>query len=216
MKSVELKAISRSEVRNKSALNSLRKEGRVPAVIYGGKENINFHVDNVAFTKLINTSEVYFIDLDFGDNKIKAVISDVQFHPVTDQPIHIDFMQVFDDKPVTIGIPVVFTGKSIGVLNGGKRREKLRKLVLKALPADLPEEVEIDITKVRIGQSIKVKDVNLENVETLDNDNAVIIAVKTSRVAVEEDLEDEEGEEGEEGETSAEGGEEKKEEAAAE
>lgn len=198
MKSVELKATSRSEVRSKSALKSLRKEGRVPAVMYGGKENVNFHVDVIAFEKLINTSEVYFIDLNFGDTTYKAVIGDVQFHPVTDAPIHIDFIQVFDDKPVTIGIPVVFTGKSIGVLNGGKRREKLRKLILKALPAHLPETVEIDITNVRIGQSIKVKDVDLENVEFLDNENAVIIAVKTSRVAVEVDEELEEDEEGEE------------------
>ncbi len=200
MKSVELKATSRSEVRNKSSLKSLRKEGRVPAVIYGGKENVNFHVDEIAFTKLINTSEVYFMDLNFGDSTIKAVIRDVQFHPVTDAPIHIDFMQVFDDKPVTIGVPVAFTGKSIGVLNGGKRREKLRKLVLKALPAYLPEEVSIEISDLRIGQSIKVKDVNIENVECLDNENAVIIAVKTSRVAVDDDLEEEEGEEGAEGE----------------
>ena len=172
MKSVQLNATSRGEVRNKSALKSLRKEGRVPAVLYGGKENVNFHVDSVTFMKLITTSEVYFIDLDFGDKTIKSVIRDVQFHPVTDEQIHIDFMEVFEDKPVTIGVPVVFTGKSIGVLNGGKRREKLRKLVLKALPADIPEEVEIDITKLRIGQSIKVKDVTLDNVEFLDNDNA--------------------------------------------
>lgn len=200
MRSVELKATSRGEVRNKSSLKSLRKEGRVPAVIYGGKENINFHVDEITFSKLIHTPEVYFIDLNFGDSTTKAVIRDVQFHPVTDAPLHIDFMQVFDDKPVTIAVPVAFTGKSIGVLNGGKRREKLRKLVLRALPGHLPEEVSIDISNLRIGQSIKVKDMDIENVECLDNENAVIIAVKTSRVAVDEDLEDEEGEEGAEGE----------------
>jgi len=169
--------------------------------MYGGKENLNFHVDSVAFLKLITTSEVYFVDLNFGDTTTRAVIGDIQFHPVTDAPIHIDFIQVFNDKPVTIGIPVVFTGKSIGVLNGGKRREKLRKMILKALPAHLPEEVVIDITELRIGQSIKVKDVQLDNVECLDNENAVIIAVKTSRVAVEEELE-EEGEEGEGGDAA--------------
>lgn len=203
MKSVELKATSRNEVRSKSALKALRKEGRVPAVMYGGKENVNFHVDEIAFSKLIDTPEVYFIDLNFGDSTVKAVIGDVQFHPVTDAPIHIDFIQVFDDKPVTIAIPVAFTGASIGVLNGGKRREKLRKLVLRALPAHLPEEVSIDITKLKIGQSIKVKDVEMENVEFLDNENAVIIAVKTSRVAVTTDDDDLE-EETAEGEAAAE------------
>ena len=197
MKSVQLEATSRSEVRKKSALNALRKEGRIPAVLYGGKENVNFHVNEIAFSKLITTHEVYFIDLNFGDKTIKAVISDVQFHPVTDKPIHIDFMEVFEDKPVTIGVPVAFTGASKGVLAGGKRREKLRKMTLRALPAYLPEVVTIDITNVKIGGSIKVKDVSLENVECLDNENAVIIAVKTSRtaVAVSDDDEKEEGEE---------------------
>lgn len=197
MKSVQLEATSRSEVRKKSALNALRKEGRIPAVLYGGKENVNFHVNEIAFSKLITTHEVYFIDLNFGDKTIKAVISDVQFHPVTDKPIHIDFMEVFEDKPVTIGVPVAFTGASKGVLAGGKRREKLRKMTLRALPAYLPEVVTIDITNVKIGGSIKVKDVSLENVECLDNENAVIIAVKTSRTAVAVSDGDEEEEGGE-------------------
>lgn len=207
MKSVQLEATSRSDARNKAALKSLRKEGRVPAILYGGKENVNLHVDNTAFTKLINTPEVYFIDLNFGDKTTKAVIRDIQFHPVTDQPIHIDFMEVFEDKPVIIGVPVELTGASRGVLNGGKKREKLRKLICKALPKDMPETVTVDITEVRIGQSIKVKDVSVDNVEFLDNENAVIMAVKTSRVAVADEDEDEE---------DAEGGEEATEEAAAE
>ena len=199
MKSVQLEATSRSEVRKKSALNALRKEGRIPAVLYGGKENVNFHVNEIAFLKLITTHEVYFIHLNFGDKITKAVISDVQFHPVTDRPIHIDFMEVFEDKLVTIGVPVAFTGASRGVMNGGKKREKLRKLICKAFPKDIPETVTIDITEVRIGQSIKVKDVSIDNVELLDNPNSVIIAVKTSRVAVDVDEEEEEGEEAAEG-----------------
>lgn len=199
MKSVQLEATSRSEVRKKSALNALRKEGRVPAVLYGGKENVNFHVDEIAFSKLITTHEVYFIDLNFGDKTTKAVITDVQFHPVTDKPIHIDFMEVFEDKAVVIGVPVQLTGASKGVLNGGKKREKLRKLVCKALLKDMPETVTVDITNVRIGQSIKVKDISIENVELLDNPNSVIMAVKTSRVAV--DVDDEDEEEGEEAAT---------------
>ncbi len=204
MKSVELEAIARDGAGKKGALNALRKEGRVPGIIYGGENNINFHVDAVKFSKLIHTSDVYLVNLKFEDKTIRTVIKDVQFHPVSDAAIHIDLMEVFDDKPISIGVPVVFTGKSIGVLNGGKRREKLRKLVLKALHKDIPEEISIDITNVRIGQSIKVGDLNLENVEILDHPNAVIIAVKTSRVAVEEDLEEEEGEEGEEATEGAE------------
>lgn len=200
MKSVELKATSRSEVRKKAALKALRKEGRVPAVIYGAQENINFHVDEIAFSKLIHTSEVYFIDLAMEDKTVKAVIKDVQFHPVTDRIIHIDFMEVVDDKPITMGIPVVFTGKSIGVLNGGKRREKLRKILCKALAKDMPEVISVEISELKIGDDVKVKDIVLDNVELLNSPNAVVIAVKTSRVAVDEEEEAVEGEEGAEGE----------------
>jgi len=207
MKSVELKASLREDAGSKSKLNTLRKEGQVPAVIYGGKENLNFSVNEVEFSKLIHTSDVYIVELNFGDNKINAVIRDVQFHPVTDAPIHIDFMEVFEDKPIIIGVPVKFVGKSIGVLNGGKRREKLRKLIVKALPKDVPSEIEVDITKVRIGQGIKVEEISVDNVEFMDHPKAVIIAVKTSRLAVEDELEDEEGEEGEEGAEGAEGAE---------
>lgn len=209
MKSVELKATSRSEVRKKSALKALRKEGRVPAVVYGAQENINFHVDEIAFSKLIHTADVFFVDLVMGDKTIKTVIKDVQFDPLTDMAIHIDFIEVVDNKPVTIDIPVEFTGKSIGVLNGGKRREKLRKILCKGLSKDLPEVITVDITKLKIGQDIKVKDISIDNVELLNSPNAVIIAVKTSRVATG-------AEEGEEGEEEEEGTEAATEEAAAE
>lgn len=215
MKSVELKATERKDVKNKSALNALRKEGRVPAIMYGGKENLNFHVDEIAFEKLINTSEVHLIDLNFGDKTINAVIREVQFHPVTDAPIHVDFMEVSGNVPIIMGVPVRFEGTPIGVLNGGKKREKLRKLVLKALPKDIPDEILVDISKIRIGHGIKVEEVKLENVEFMDHPKAVVVAVKTARTAVEDEIVDEEleGEEGEE--TSVEEGEGAEKEAAA-
>lgn len=201
MKSVALRATKREISNSKSPINQLRNQGRVPAVLYGGKENVHFDVDEVAFEKLINTKEVYFIDLEIDGAARKAVIRDIQFHPVSDRPLHIDFMEVFEDKAVTMSVPVSYTGVSIGVLNGGKKSDKLRKLVLKALPKDMPEEVKLDISKLRIGQSIKVEDVNLPNVDKLDTPNAVIVAVKTSRVAVADTEEEEEG--GEEGATEA-------------
>ncbi|MEQ8625464.1 MAG: 50S ribosomal protein L25 [Vicingaceae bacterium] len=211
MKSVELKATERKDVRSKSRLNTLRKEGRIPAIMYGGKDNINFHIDEVAFEKLINTSEIHLVDLNFGDKTINAVIREVQFHPVTDQPIHVDFMEVSGNVPILMGVPVRFEGTPIGVLNGGKKREKLRKLVLKALPKDIPDEIRVDISKIRIGHGIKVEEIELENVEFMDHPKAVVVAVKTARAAVEEtiededeDLEGEEGAEGEDGETSGE------------
>src|SRR5690554_6938602 len=200
MKSVELKAASREDMGSKGALKALRTEGRVPAILYGGKENINFHVDEIAFSKLINTSEVHLIDLNFGDKTIKAIIRDVQFHPVSDEPIHADFMEVFDDKPITVGVPVRFTGNSIGVMKGGSRREKMRKLIVKALPKDVPEEVVVDITKMRIGDVIQVEDIKIDGVEFLDHPKSVIVAVKMSRLAVksagddDDEIDDEGGE----------------------
>jgi len=216
MKSVELKAASREDMGSKGALKALRTEGRVPAILYGGKENINFHVDEIAFSKLINTSEVHLIDLNFGDKTVKAVIREVQFHPVSDEPIHADFMEVFDDKPITIGIPVRFTGNSVGVMKGGSRREKMRKLIVKALPNDVPEEVVVDITKMKIGDVIQVEDINIDGVEFLDHPKAVIVAVKMSRLVVKGDDDDDEDEEDTDGEGSEEGAEAATEEATAE
>lgn len=211
MKSVEIKAASREGTGSKSALKALRTEGRVPATLYGGKENINFHVDEIAFSKLINTSEVHLIDLNFGDKSVKAVIREIQFHPVTDEPIHADFMEVFDDKPITIGVPVRFTGNSIGVMKGGSRREKMRTLIVKALPNDVPEEVVVDVTKMKIGDVIQIEDIKIDGVEFLEHPKAVIVSVKMSRMVIVDDVEDEEDEdeegteEGSEGEGSEEG-----------
>src|SRR5690554_2595020 len=216
MKSVELKATLREDVRSKSALKALRNKGRVPAILYGGKESINFHVDAIELDKLISTSEIHLIDINLGDQTIKGVTREVQFHPVTDAIIHIDFMEVFDDKPIEIGVPVKFVGNSIGVLNGGKRREKIRKLVLKAVPANIPDEFVVDVTEMKIGDVIQVEDIEREGVEFLDHPKAVVVAIRASRVVVEPSLDDEEeGEEGEEGTEAAAEGEENKEEAAA-
>ena len=194
MKSVALEASVRDSIRNKSALNQLRKEGNIPAVLYSGENNPHLTVQEIAFGKLINTPEVHLVELNFDGKKVKAVIRDVQFHPVTDKPIHIDFYEVFEDKPMTMGIPVRVVGNSIGIKNGGKRSDKLRKLVSKALPSDMPDVIEVDITKLRIGQSIKVQDIKMDGVEFLDTPNAVVVAVKTSRVAVNTDDEEEEEE----------------------
>ena len=202
MKSVALEASVRDSVRKKSALNSMRKEGSVPGILYGGEINTNIAVNEIAFGKLINTPEVQIVELNIEGKKVKAVIRDVQFQPVSDKPIHIDFYEVFEDKAMTMGIPVRVVGNSIGIKNGGKRSDKLRKLVLKALPNDMPDVVEVDITKLKIGQSIKVQDISIENVELLDTPNAVVVAVKTSRVAVTTDDEEEE-EEGAEASTEA-------------
>ena len=214
MKSVALSGNKRAE-RGTSNAKSLRKEEKVPCVIYGGKENIHFTVNEVAFSKLVNTPEVFFINLDVDGITYKAIIKDVQYHPVTDRALHVDFLEVAEDKAVTVKLPVKLTGNSRGVINGGKLRTVTRKLKVNGLPSALPEFIELDITDLRIGQSIKVEEVKGDGLTFLDASNAVVVAVKRSRVAVDDDEEDEEGAEGEEG-AEAEGAEAAPEAAAAE
>ncbi len=202
MKSVALSGNKRAE-RGTSNANILRKEEKVPAVIYGGKENIHFTVNEVKFNKIINTPEVYFIDLDIEGTKIKAIIKDVQFHPVTDRVLHIDFLEVDEKKPLTIKIPVNLTGRSKGVANGGTLKTPIKMLRINGLPSAIPENVELDITELKIGDSIKVGELNVDGLTFLGADNAVVVGVKMSRNAVDEE-EEEEGEEGEGGEETAE------------
>lgn len=198
MKSVALSGNKRAE-RGSTNANSLRKEEKIPCVIYGGKENIHFTVNEIAFGKLVNTPEVFFIDLDVDGKTYKTIIQSVQYHPVTDRPIHVDFLEVFEDKAVTVKLPVKLTGNARGVINGGKLRMVTRKLKVNGLPSALPENIELDITDLKIGQSIKVGAINLDGLRFLDAENAVVVAVKRSRVSVADEDEEEEGEEGAEG-----------------
>ena len=215
MKSVALSGNKREE-RGTAKSNLLRKEEKVPCVIYGGKENVHFTINEVKFDKIINTPEVYFIDLDIDGTKFKAIIKSLQFHPVTDRVLHVDFLEVAEDKPLTIKIPVKLTGRSRGVANGGTLKTPKKRLEIKGLPSAIPENIEIDITSLKIGMSIKVGDLDFEGLTFLGADNAVVVGVKMSRAAVEDADEDEEGEEGEGGEAApaAEAAEAPKEEAA--
>jgi large subunit ribosomal protein L25 len=196
MKSVALNGNKRAE-RGTSNANNLRKEEKVPAVIYGGKENVHFTVNEVKFNKIINTPEVYFIDLDVDGAKFKAIIKDVQFHPVTDKVLHLDFLEVNDKKALTISIPVNLTGRSKGVANGGTLKNPIKMLKVSGLANVIPENIEIDTTDLKIGTSIKVGEINVEGLTFLDSANAVVVGVKMSRNVVAD--EDEEGAEGAEG-----------------
>jgi large subunit ribosomal protein L25 len=190
MKSVALIGNKRAE-RGTSNANILRKEEKVPAVIYGGKENVHFTVNEVKFNKIINTPEVYFIDLDVDGAKFKAIIKDVQFHPVTDRVLHIDFLEVDEKKSLTIKIPVRLVGRSKGVANGGALKNPIKMQTVSGLPAAIPEFVELDITELKIGDSIKVSDLNIPGLTFLGADNAVVAGVKMSRNAVADEEEEE-------------------------
>lgn len=205
MKTVQLSGSPRASVGKKDA-KALRRAGRVPCVLYGSGEQTTFSVRDVDVQKLIFSQDVFQIEIDIDGEKKKAIIQDWQLHPVTDKPVHVDFLELSDDKKVKIGIPIRIVGRSRGVVNGGRLLSVFRSLEVLGLPKDLPSELEIDVTPLRIGHAIRVRDVELPGVKILVDPDAVIVSVKTARGAVVDDDEDEEGAEGTE-EGAAEGAE---------
>ena len=197
MKTVSISGSLRENVGKKDAKKN-RKLGKIPCVTYGGKEQIHFTVDEIDFSKLIFTPEVFIINIDINGNEYTTILQDIQYHPVTDKVLHVDFLEVILGHPIIIGIPVKLEGSSQGVLKGGEFIQKLRKLKIKALPRHLPDNIVIDISDLDIGDNIRIKDIKQENLEFLDIQNAVIVGVKTAR-GIEEEEEGAEGEgEGEE------------------
>ncbi len=199
MKKVQLSGSLRSNVGKKDT-SALRKEGRVPCVLYGQGEQIHFSVRSVDVEKIIFSADVYQVELDIeGGKKATAIIQEKQMHPVKDKPMHVDFLELNDKKPVKVSLPLLTTGASIGVMNGGKLMQPYRKLRLIGLPGDIPETVTVDISKLRIGQSIRVSDINIDGVTILEPSSAVVVGVKMARGAaldVDVDVEEEGAEEG--------------------
>lgn len=196
MKSITINGLERESV-GKVSTKALRNAGKVPCVIYGGEKPLHFSADELSFKNLVYTPNAHtaVIELDNGD-KIDAVMQDIQFHPVTDKIIHIDFYQLFKDKEVTMDIPVTLEGNSPGVRSGGRLLFRKRKLTIKALPDNLPDFFNVDISKLKIGQNISVESLRNDDFTILHPDTTVVVQVKTARaaVAVEEDEEDEEAE----------------------
>ncbi len=217
MKSITIKGSERESVGKKST-KALRNAGKVPCVVYGGDKPLHFSADELAFRDLVYTPNAHTvaIELDNG-TKVRAVMQDIQFHPVTDNILHIDFYQLFEDKAVTMNIPVRLQGNSPGVRNGGRLLFRKRKLAIKALPDKLPDFFDVDISKLKIGQNIAVESLLNDDFTILHPDSTAVVQVKTARAAIVTDEEDEEGLEGEEGaEASSEGAEAPAEEAAQE
>ena len=201
MKTLAISVKQRENV-GKTSTRALRNQGKVPCVLYGGEKQVAFHAHENDFRKLVYTPDVFIVELDIEGSKVKAIMQDIQFHPVTDKILHIDFLEITDGKSITVSIPVILNGLAIGVRDGGNLMFRRRKIITRGLPANLPNAIEINIEDVKIGQFIYIKDINLEGCEFLAPDSSVVVGVKMSRGAVETDAE--EGEEGEESE-SAEG-----------
>ncbi|WP_339662916.1 50S ribosomal protein L25/general stress protein Ctc [uncultured Polaribacter sp.] len=203
MKSISIKGSKRESV-GKVATKALRNAGMVPCVIYGGKTPIHFSAEEKAFKNLVYTPNVYTASIDVDGQKIAAILQDIQFHPVSEKILHVDFYQLFDDKEITMNIPVQLEGTSPGVLNGGSLRFTNRKLRVKALPANLPDFVSANISKLKIGNKLFVTSLATKDYTFMHPDNTVVVQVRTSRnatIMVEDD--DEETEEATE-ETAAE------------
>ncbi len=203
MKTIEINAELRTAVGKKSS-KVLRREEKIPCVLYGGSENIHFAAHENDFRHLIYTPNTYIVDLTVDGKAHKAIMKDIQFHPVTDKVIHIDFFQVTEDKAITIEVPVTLEGVAPGILSGGKLNIEKRKLNIKALLKDLPDTLTIDISGVKLGKTVKISDLSYDNVELLDTPNAVVCAVKLTRAARGAAAAGEEGEEGAATEAAAE------------
>lgn len=182
MKTIAISAEKRTEL-GKKYTRDLRKANHVPCVMYGGAEVIHFHAHENDFRHIVYTPSAFIIEVDLDGKKHKAVMQELQFHPVTDKLNHIDFVEVFDDKPVTVEIPIKLVGAAIGMKDGGKPRQRRRVLKVRGLVQHLPDELDIDIVDVAIGDVIKIGDLSYDNLEILDPSRSMIFAVVSSRIS---------------------------------
>ena len=204
MKSITIQGQKRESVGKKST-KALRDAELVPCVVYGGAETLNFSAEERAFKGLVYTPEAHTVSIEVDGQTIPAVLQDIQFHPITDKILHADFYQLADDKPVVMEVPVRITGRAKGVVSGGAMRQTYRKLKIKALPANLPDEIVVDVTPLKIGNKLYVGDIKTSNFTFMHPDNAVVVAVKMSRTAMKGGaaVEDDEEETAAEGEAPA-------------
>ncbi len=188
MKEIALSGKKRTDL-GKKASKAIRKEGYVPANLYGvaqadGKPvALSFAVPYAELRKAIYTPNVYIVNLNIDGEEHKAVIKELQFHPTTDAPLHVDFLEVTEEKPLTIGIPVKLTGLAQGVRDGGRMNLSIRKINVTAPYKQIPEVLEVDVTALQIGKSIKVGEVSFEGLEIATSKDVVICSIKMTRNA---------------------------------
>ena len=211
MKSITINGSKREHV-GKVASKALRNAGKVPCVIYGGEKPLHFSANELSFSKLVYTPDAHTVVIALEDgSKTDAILQDIQFHPVTDKIIHVDFFQLHEGKEISMIIPVRFEGTAPGVRDaGGNLQKNKRKLTVRALPKNLPDFLLADVSNLKLNDSITVADLSEESFDILHPDNQVVCQVKMSRVSLsieEEEGDEEELEEGAEGAKSSERGE---------
>ena len=183
MKSITINGSQRESV-GKVATKALRNAGKVPCVLYGGDKPVHFSAEEKAFKNLVYTPNVYTATIELGKESFTAVLQDIQFHPVTDAILHIDFVQIFEDKPITMEIPVRTVGTSPGVALGGNLKFNARRLKVKGLASVLPDVIEADISELKIGNKLYAAALTNEAYEILHPENMVVLQVKNSRNAM--------------------------------
>lgn len=215
MESITIKGSKRKSL-GKADAKALRREGLVPCIVYGGKEETHVQIDERQFTNLVYTPNQYIVNLDIDGTNYSVVLKAIQFHPLTDKIIHVDFQELAG-RAVRMTLPILTKGQARGVLNGGRLRIVRRNVRVQGLPEDMPSFIELDITNLRIGKAIKIGDLNIPGVTFLADPGQIIVAIRMKRGAIETEDEAEESAEGAEGaEAAAEGGEAPAAEAAAE
>lgn len=202
MKTVEIIGYKRANL-GKSEAKRLREEGMVPAVIYGGDKQIHFYAPMILFRDLVYTDQAHFVNLNIEGEEFQGILQDIQFHPVSEIILHADFLQLFEGKHIKMDIPVQTVGLAPGIQQGGKLIKKLRFITVKALPKNMPEVIEVDVSKLGLGKSVKVGELQPDNYEILNSPLVTIAGIEIPRAMrgkSAEELEAEEAETAEEAE----------------
>ncbi len=197
MKSVEIIGFKRANL-GKTEAKRLREQGFVPGVLYGGEEQVHFYAPMILFRDLVYTDQAHFVNLNVEGSIYEAIMQDIQFHPVSEVIMHIDFLQLFRGTKIKMDIPLNPVGTPPGIQQGGKLIRKLRFLTIKALPKDMPEVIEVDVTKLGLGKSIKVGELVPNNFEILNNPLVTIMGIEIPRALRGKTVEEEAAEEAEE------------------
>lgn len=186
MNSVSLSGSLRENVGKKDA-KKLRAQGLVPCIIYGNGREIRFYTEEKSFKAILFTPETYIVDFTIDGQVYRTILQDVQYHPISDEVLHADFMEVTEEKPITVTLPVRTEGTSPGVMRGGKLKVRIPRLKVKGLIKDLPAIVFVNISELNVNQAIRVKDINIENVTPLVAANNIVCDVKAKKSAVTEE-----------------------------
>ena len=189
MNSVSLSGSLRENVGKKDA-KKLRAQGLVPCVIYGQGKEVRFYTDAKSFKTILFTPETYIVDFTIDGKVYRTVLQDVQYHPLTDEVLHADFLQVTEEKPITVTLPVRTEGTSPGVMRGGKLKVRIPRLKVKGLIKDLPAYIMVNISELNVNQAIRVKDLAIENVTPLVAANNIVCDVKAKKSAIAEETEE--------------------------